>query len=118
MSAQGFSAAAGARVLGAAIGFGVGSNCIAEPGLPVLRRESPAAAAALEVALREDPGRSAVGGGIDGVHECCTDRLEDADAMDGAAELAGVDCIEPVREDEAEDPPRRMESVALRMSMQ
>ena len=104
-------------MLGAAIGFGVGSNCIGEPGLPVLRRESPAAAA-LEVALREDPGRSTVGGGTDGVHECCTDRLEDADAMDGAAELAGVDCIEPVREDEAEDPPRRMESVALRMSMQ
>ena len=103
-------------MLGAAIGFGAGSNCVAEPGLPVLRRESPAVAE-LEVALREDPGRSAAGGGIDGVHECCTDRLEDADAMDGAAELAGVDRMEPVCEDEAEERPTRMKSVTLRMSM-
>ena len=110
--AQGLSSSltrnGGTRLLGAAIGLGTGSNCVAEPGLPVLRRESPAAAE-LEVALREDPGRSAAGGGIDGVHECCTDMLEDADAMDGAAEgpadVVGVDDAEPVREDAAEEEP-------------
>ena len=122
-SAKGFdSSVGGTRMLGAAIGFGTGSNvtCLA-PGLPVRRRESPDAAE-VEVALREDPCRSTKGGGIEGVQECSTDTLELEEATEGAAdagaELAGVDAIEPVREDEAEDPPVLMKSVALRMSMQ
>ena len=113
-SSQGFSerdsgegSRAGARTDGAAIGLGEASNCGGEPGLPVLRRESPALEE-LEVALREDPGRSALGGGIEGVHEWCSETLEDADAMDGADELVGVDCEEVAREDAAVDPPYRM----------
>ena len=98
------------------MGCGLGSNCGDAPGLPVRRRDPPAAAA-LEVALREEPDRSAAGGCNVGAHECGTDMFEDADAMDGAAELAGVDRMEPVCEDEAEERPTRMKSVTLRMSM-
>ena len=72
ISSHGFSSRgmveAVTRMGGAAMGFGEASNCGGELELPVLRRESPVFEE-LEVALRDDPVRSSLGGGTEGVHE-------------------------------------------------
>ena len=65
ISSHGFSS----RCMGGvAMGFGEATNWGGEPGLPVRRRESPASEC-LEVALREGPVRSSLGGGTEGVQE-------------------------------------------------